>query len=385
MKNNVKRKAFKAALASSLAVGAVVAVAPVYSDAATSSFKDLSPSTPYYSAVLNLADRGIISGYPGGLFKAENSVTRGQAAKIIANTIKIDQKNFKDPGFTDIGKGHQFYPAVGALVNAGILSGFEDSTFRPDETLTRSQMAKVISLAFDFDKQTYTNRFKDVSEGQWFKDYVQALISNDVTRGTSPTTFSPYAPVKRGDLASFVVRAEAASKNPPVTPPVTPPVDPPVNPPVNPPVTPPAGNAPLQAALDVATDTIESGTPAVDRIVDIDLVGNTFEVEIKKADATFADFRAVAQPVFDLFNDKMVVNSAVVTIKFPSGATATISDGSVTNYKNLEDILQAALTKVGMKETDPITSYLKGSQVVYQITGSYNNQSVDTSYTFNFK
>jgi hypothetical protein len=212
-KSKATQKLFKAALATSLAAGTVVAIAPANPEAATTSFKDVNAKSPYYSAVLNLSNRGIISGFPDGTFRPDISVTRGQAAKIIALTIKADTKNVKDPGFTDIGKGHQFYGPVAALVNAGILNGFEDSTFRPDETLTRSQMAKVIALAFDLPEETYANRFTDVSQSQWFKGYVQALIENNVTKGTSVSTFSPYAPVKRGDLASFVVRAENAPKS----------------------------------------------------------------------------------------------------------------------------------------------------------------------------
>lgn len=209
-KSKATQKLFKAALATSLAAGTVVAIVPANSEAATTSFKDVNAKSPYYSSVLNLSKRDIISGFPDGTYRPDVSVTRGQAAKIIALTIGAETKNVKDPGFSDINKSHQFYGPVAALVNAGILSGFEDSTFRPDETLTRSQMAKVIALAFGLPEETYANRFTDVSQSQWFKGYVQTLIDNNVTKGSSAKTFSPYSPVKRGDLASFVVRAEAA-------------------------------------------------------------------------------------------------------------------------------------------------------------------------------
>jgi len=145
----------------------------------------------------------------------------------------------------------------------------------------------------------------------------------------------------------------------------------------------PAGNAPLQAALDAATDTIEADTPSVDKIVNIDLEGNAFTVEFLENNLTFAHFIDVAKPVFDVFKNNTVVNTANVTIQLSDGVNASISDNSVTNYTNLEDILTAALAKVKMSKTDSV-QFLKGSKVTFQITGTYNAQTVNTTYTFDF-
>ena len=143
---------------------------------------------------------------------------------------------------------------------------------------------------------------------------------------------------------------------------------------------PPAGNAPLQAELDAATNIIGSDND----FVSIDLVGNTFKVNLLQNDVKFSDFETEAKSVFNVFNEKVVVNSATVTLKLPNGITTTISDSSVTKLNDFEAILAAALNKVGMSKTDSV-DFLKGSLVTYQITGTHNSQPVDTAYNFDFR
>lgn len=216
MKNNKKayQKLFKAALATSVAAGAVVTVAPFNTEAA--GFSDLKSTHVHYSSVIDLTDRGVLKGFKDGTFKPEASVTRGQAAKIIALTLDLDTKNVVNPNFKDIKTDNEYYGPIAALVAKGIVTGKEDGTYAPGEKLTRSQMAKIITLAFGFEEGKLTDtKFKDVKATDWYNGYLQTLLDNEITTGTTDTTFSPYANVKRGQMASFVVRAEAAAK--PVT------------------------------------------------------------------------------------------------------------------------------------------------------------------------
>ncbi len=210
MKN--KHKLFKAALATSVAAGAMVVIAPANMNAAATTFKDLPATNDHYEPVKELAARGVIKGYEDGTYKPNASVTRGQAAKIIALSLGLDTKNVKNPGFKDISTSHAYYGEIAALVEAGIITGFpEDSTYRPGDTLTRAQMSKIISIAFGLPEETeITNTFVDVKTGHWYKGYVQTLVSHNITKGTTPTTFEPSSPVRRGQLASFVIRAEQA-------------------------------------------------------------------------------------------------------------------------------------------------------------------------------
>ena len=207
-KTNSSQKLFKAALATAVVTGSFVTVAPMYSEAAKLSLSDIS-NNQHKEAIVNLVDRGIVSGFPDGTFKPNQEVTRGQAAKILAQVLKLDTENVTDPGFKDVTKENQYYGAIAALVNAGIISGYEDKTFKPGNPLTRAHMAKILAIGFDLQEEVVTaNRFTDVSPTSWYAGFVQALLTNKITSGTSATTYSPNAFVTRGQLASFVVRSE---------------------------------------------------------------------------------------------------------------------------------------------------------------------------------
>ena len=72
-------------------------------------------------------------------------------------------------------------------------------------------MAKIIVLGFEFDEVKNGNLpFTDVKAGEWHEDFIQTLFANEITTGTTPTTFSPNALVKRGQMAAFIYRSETA-------------------------------------------------------------------------------------------------------------------------------------------------------------------------------
>jgi len=207
-KSNSRQKLFKAALATAVLTGTMVTVAPMQLEAAKPTISDIT-NNQHREAITNLLERGIVNGFPDGTFKPNQQVTRGQAAKIIAQILNVDTKNVKDPGFKDVTMENQYYSAIAALVNAGIITGYEDKTFKPGNPLTRAQMAKILSLAFNFQEEVHTDkRFVDVKETNWYAGFVQTLLTHKITNGTSATTFSPGEFVTRGQLASFVVRSE---------------------------------------------------------------------------------------------------------------------------------------------------------------------------------
>ncbi|MCM3636563.1 S-layer homology domain-containing protein [Sporosarcina luteola] len=208
------QKLFKAVLASSVLGGAIVVAPPTFVQANESGptlFTDLNPKAYYFTPVVSLSARGIINGYADGTFRPNDSVTRGQAAKIFALALGLDTVNVKNPGFIDVKESDAFYGPIAALVNAGVISGYQDKTFRPNDNLKRSQMAKIITLGFGLERENLSdNRFVDVKTGDSYAGYVQALISNNITTGITPTTFGPNVLVTRGQIASFIFRSELA-------------------------------------------------------------------------------------------------------------------------------------------------------------------------------
>lgn len=193
------------ALAATLATSAIVIAAPV---SAATTFPDVDSSTEEGQAILNLAERGILSGYLDGTFKPANSITRTQAAKILAGILDLDTQNVTNPQFKDVKPGDENYGAIAALANAEIISG-SNGYFNPTKNITRGQMSKMIVRGFELEIAKYADMpFTDVVAGSEYEPYIQTLFANNITKGTTPTTFGPQSNVKRSQLASFVVRAE---------------------------------------------------------------------------------------------------------------------------------------------------------------------------------
>ena len=137
--------------------------------ASTERFSDVPSSKHFAEAVYDLAERNIIGGYPDGTFKPGNSITRGQAAAIIAKMIKLDTSKVKDPGFKDVPKANGYYKAIAAMAEKSIISGYGDGRYGPNDPITRGQMASILVKAFDlprYDFTSYKSPFEDVKRGQ---------------------------------------------------------------------------------------------------------------------------------------------------------------------------------------------------------------------------
>lgn len=181
------------------------AVVPVASAAPVDSFKDVSKT--YTEAVNYLIDNGIAKGTSDTTFGTTSNISRGDAAVMIANALKLDTANAKDAGFQDLNT--RVEGAVNAIVEAKIASGKTSTKFDPAAYITRQEMAKMLANAYTLTSTSKAD-FKDVN-ANWI-DYVSALKEAGITLGTSETTFSPTNNLTRGEFALFVFRAET---NPP--------------------------------------------------------------------------------------------------------------------------------------------------------------------------
>lgn len=213
MEKRQVNKLSKAAVAAVLGVSSVAIGVPHAVKART--FKDLDLTADYYKPVLDLVNRGIINGYSDGTFRPNELVTRGQAAKMLALALKIDTSNVSNPGFKDVPTTGEFYPYIAALASKGIITGYSDGTFRPNQPITRGEAAKALAIGYNFEIATaLSHEFKDVPETNSYAYYIQTLVNLNITKGVTPTEFKPFAPVTRGQMATFIVRSENANAVP---------------------------------------------------------------------------------------------------------------------------------------------------------------------------
>ncbi|MGE7943506.1 S-layer homology domain-containing protein [Lysinibacillus xylanilyticus] len=210
------QKVNKALIATVFATSGIAVVVPLpqKAAAATSPFTDIDQYSSHYDNILKLYSQGAISGYADKTFRPNQNVTRGQAAKMLATVLNLDLKNVQDPYFKDVPESSEYYKYVAALQNAGIMSGYSNGTFMPNEVITRGQLAKILVLGFKFEvASNYNHSFKDVTSQTSNAIYIQTLVDLNITEGTTPVTFSPFDAVTRGQIASFIVRSQEKKSN----------------------------------------------------------------------------------------------------------------------------------------------------------------------------
>lgn len=100
---------------------------------------------------------------------------------------------------------------IEVLAAKGIINGKKDGVFAPQDNVTRAEFAKLLIEALDLDSETATNKFSDVKDGDWFAPYVAAAAEQGIINGRTATTFVPNATITRAEMATMVARALKAT------------------------------------------------------------------------------------------------------------------------------------------------------------------------------
>ena len=124
-----------------------------------------------------------------------------------AGTSVLAEESALQASFQDIGASYAKNEII-ALAEQGIISGFSAKEFKPTESVTRAQFAKIMVKAMKLEPDvSAAAAFKDVPENQWYTGYVGTLVKAGIAQGTSAETFAPNKTVTREELAVFFVRA----------------------------------------------------------------------------------------------------------------------------------------------------------------------------------
>ncbi|WP_153730569.1 C40 family peptidase [Sporosarcina obsidiansis] len=129
--------------------------------------------------------------------------SRAEVAKEIANTLQLDQTTV-NVTFKDVDESNPNYAAIAAVAEANIFSG-DQGYFKPNNELTRAQMAKVLVQAFDLKGSAQAN-FKDVPAGHWATEYINILYHHNITTGYGDGTFGLEDKVTVAQLNKFIDR-----------------------------------------------------------------------------------------------------------------------------------------------------------------------------------
>ncbi|WP_052487014.1 cadherin-like beta sandwich domain-containing protein [Gordoniibacillus kamchatkensis] len=158
------------------------------------------------ASIMQAIRSGIVSGYPDGTFKPDASVTRAEFAVMLMNALK-PQGDGASLTFTDKAKiGAWAQKSVEQAVYAGIITGYEDSTFRPDAEITRPEMAAMIAKALgqSIEEKAVTGFADDRDIPDWAKGAVAAMKKRGVIEGKGANAFAPGDKTTRAEAVTVL-------------------------------------------------------------------------------------------------------------------------------------------------------------------------------------
>ncbi|WP_338452580.1 S-layer homology domain-containing protein [Niallia oryzisoli] len=167
-------------------------------------FSDVTTNYTFYDEVMYLSSNNFISGHTDGTFRPDQVVTRAQAAIMIGKALNLNGEprntNFIDVTSTVTGSGY-----IASAVERGIISGFPDGTYRPNDPVTRGQMAIFLNRAFTL-TTGQANSFNDVSANMAAYQAILNVSANGIASGYPDGSYRPDQPVTRGQFSAFLAR-----------------------------------------------------------------------------------------------------------------------------------------------------------------------------------
>lgn len=169
-------------------------------------FHDVSRLDYFYDAVKWAAENGIASGTGRYTFSPNAVCTRAQTVTFLWRAAGSPLPRYRVCPFTDVQPSDYYYNAVLWAVEQGITTGLNATTFGPDVTVTRGQVATFLYRAASAAKPNTFNPFTDVKTTAYNYGAILWAYDNRITTGTSDTTFSPDAYCTRAQIVTFLYR-----------------------------------------------------------------------------------------------------------------------------------------------------------------------------------
>ncbi len=169
------------------------------------SFSDVPTTHTFFDEITYLSDQEIINGFNDGTFAPSKPVTRAAAAAMIGRALGLDGEQrvttFQDVGISNFASGY-----IQSAVEAKIISGYTDGTYKPGKVVTRGEMAIFLARAFDLTVKAETS-FKDVSRSMAASDSILEILAEGITGGYTDGTYRPNQDVTRDQFSAFLARA----------------------------------------------------------------------------------------------------------------------------------------------------------------------------------
>ena len=174
----------------------------------TGVFVDVATGSYYEDAVDWAVENGITTGVSANRFDPNGVCTRAQAVTFLWRAAGSPAPRSRTMPFTDVPAGSYYYDAVLWAVENGITKGTSETRFSPDATCTRAQIVAFLWRSEKSPAAGSRNPFADVKSTAYYADAVLWAVKEDITKGTTNTTFSPDADCSRAQIVTFLWRCK---------------------------------------------------------------------------------------------------------------------------------------------------------------------------------
>lgn len=182
-----------------------VSVEAEFVKTAATSFADVPANAYFADAVKWAVDKGVTNGLSDTMFGPYESCTRAQIVTFLWRAAGSPELKTMS-SFTDVPASAYYAKAVAWAIENGITNGMTETTFAPNATCTRGQSVTFLYRALKGTASGSAN-FTDVKSDTFYADAINWAVANNVTNGTSNTTFSPNADCTRAEIVTFLYRA----------------------------------------------------------------------------------------------------------------------------------------------------------------------------------
>ncbi len=171
-------------------------------------FPDVKNDNEHFVAIKYLVDKGIISGYQDGTFKPDELVNRAEATKMIVKAFNIPYDKTFEGSFPDVKKSDWFFPFVMASKESGLLAGYKDGKFKPANNINLAETLKIIEIAGNakVPEKPTSNVFLDTTKDDWYAIYALYAKDHNIVLSDDYGNLHAEQPMTRQAFAEVVYR-----------------------------------------------------------------------------------------------------------------------------------------------------------------------------------
>ncbi|MEK8129014.1 InlB B-repeat-containing protein [Paenibacillus filicis] len=146
--------------------------------------------------------QAFISGYADGWFKPDARITRAEIAAIAAKALNKEMKP-SSVSFTDVLAGHWAKAAIDRVTKMGLMEGYPDGSFKPEQTITRAELASLVARLNSDTASSSVGSFSDV-DGHWAQKAIESVKGAGIINGYPDGTFRPEAELTRAEAVTMI-------------------------------------------------------------------------------------------------------------------------------------------------------------------------------------